>query len=287
VSIGSEEGDGHARQVAAAAAKPACGGGLGNKFRSLEKFQKNERRNSKKMKLVSRQRFLEAYSGVLTAVFAITVFGGFADARKALFDEIDVHRINVVEPNGTLRMVISDQARFPGSFVNGKEIARPDRQDTGMLFLNEEGTEMGGLTFDGRKDKNGEIQNNGHLSFDQYMQDQVFSLDAGQDGGKHYSVITFTDRGDYSIMDAFEAKKRIDALPAEQREEEWKKFMETHPGDANRIVLGRATDTSAVLKMRDKQGRDRLVIKVAVDGSPVIQFLDEGGKVVSQLPAAK
>ena len=62
---------------------------------------------------------------------------------------------------------------------------------------------MGGLTFDGWKDKNGKIQNNGHLSFDQYMQDQVFSLDAGQEGGEHYSVINFSDRGDYSVMDAF------------------------------------------------------------------------------------
>jgi hypothetical protein len=88
-------------------------------------------------------------------------------------------------------------------------------------------------------------------------------------------------------MDAFEAKKRIDALPAEQRQAEWKKFMETHPGDASRMVLGRAADTSAVLKMRDPQGRDRLVIKVAADGSPSIQFLDEGGRIVSQLPAAK
>jgi hypothetical protein len=239
------------------------------------------------MRFIPKTRFLEIYAGVLMAVFAITVFRGFADTRKTTFDEIDVHRINIVEPDGTLRMVIADKAKFPGSFVNGKEIARPDRQDTGILFLNEEGTEMGGLTFDGRKDKNGEIQNNGHLSFDQYMQDQVFSLDAGQDGNKHYSVIKFTDRGDYSIMDAFEAKKRIDALPGEQRQGEWKRFMETHPGDANRIVLGRATDNSAVLKMKDKQGRDRLVIRVAADGSPVIQFLDEGGKVVSQLPASR
>ena len=239
------------------------------------------------MRFASRQRFLEIYAGVLTATFAITVFGGFAESRKTVFDEVDVHRINIVEPDGTLRLVISDKAKFPGSFVNGKEIARPDRHDTGLLFLNEEGTEMGGLTFDGWKDKNGEIQNNGHLSFDQYMQDQGFSLDAGQEGAKHYSVINFTDRGDYSIMDAFEAKKRIDALPAEQRQAEWKKFMETHPGDASRMVLGRAADTSAVLKMRDPQGRDRLVIKVAADGSPSIQFLDEGGRVVSQLPAAK
>lgn len=239
------------------------------------------------MKLVSRERFLEIYAGVVTAVFAITVFGGFAGARKTTFDEIEVHRINVVEPDGTLRLVISDRARFPGSFVNGKEIARPDRHDTGLLFLNQEGTEMGGLTFDGWKDKKGVIQNNGHLSFDQYMQDQVFSIDAGQDGGKHYSLMNFTDRGDYSIMDAFEAKKRIDSLSAEQQQAEWKKFFETHPGDAHRIVLGRARDESAVLKMRDKKGRDRLVLQVAADGSAAIQFLDESGKVVSQLPAAK
>jgi hypothetical protein len=230
---------------------------------------------------------LEIYAGLLTAVLAITVFGGFEGARRTTFDEIEVHRINVVEPDGTLRLVISDQAKFPGSFVHGKEIARPDRQDSGLLFLNEEGTEMGGLTFDGRKGKNGEIQNNGHLSFDQYMQDQVFSIDAGQEGGKHYSLMNFTDRGDYSIMDAFDAKKRIDALPADQQGSEWKKFRETHPGDAHRIVLGRARDESAVLKMKDKKARDRLVMQVGADGSAVIQFLDESGKVVNQLPSAK
>lgn len=146
---------------------------------------------------------------------------------------------------------------------------------------------MGGLTFDGWKDKRGVIQNNGHLSFDQRMQDQVFSLDAGQEDGKRYSLMNFTDRGDHSIMDAFEAKKRIDALPAEQQQGERKKFMETHAGDAHRIVLGWARDESAVLKLKDKKGRDRLVLQVVADGSAAIQFLDENGKVISQLPMAK
>ena len=67
-------------------------------------------------------------------------------------------------------------------------------------------------------------------------------------------------------MGAFEAKKRIDVLPAEQR---------------------RASYRSAMLKMRDTQGRDRLVMQVAVDGSPSIQFLDESGRVVIQLPVAR
>jgi hypothetical protein len=184
-------------------------------------------------------------------------------------------------------MVISDKAEFPGSFFNGKEIPRPERQATGMLFLNDEGTEMGGLIYYGLKDKSGTIESGGHLSFDQYMQDQVFSVDAGQDGSKHYSLISIADRGDYPITEALEASKRIQTLAADQQQAEWKKFAESHPGDASRIVFGRANDASAVLKMRDRQGRDRLLIQVGADGSPVIILLNEEGKVISQLPGPK
>jgi hypothetical protein len=239
------------------------------------------------MRLVSHERFLAIYSAVLTAVFAITVFGGFRTSGRTTFDEIDVHRINIVEPDGTLRMVISDKAEFPGSFFNGKEVPRTDRQATGMLFLNDEGTEMGGLIYGGLKDKSGTVESHGHLSFDQYMQDQVFSVDAGQEGSKHFSLISIVDRGDYPITEALEASKRIEALPPDQQQAEWKKFAQTHPGDASRIVFGRADDASTVLKMRDRQGRDRLLIQVAADGSPIIRLLNEEGKVVSQLPTAK
>jgi hypothetical protein len=38
--------------------------------------------------------------------------------------------------------------------------------------MNDEGTEMGGLIFGGQKDSKGEIHHEGHLSFDQYDQDQ-------------------------------------------------------------------------------------------------------------------
>lgn len=60
------------------------------------------------------------------------------------FDEINVHRINVLEPNGTLRMVISDHAKLPGIIVRGKE--QPfSRPQAGMIFYNDEGSENGGL----------------------------------------------------------------------------------------------------------------------------------------------
>src|SRR5260370_4381924 len=80
------------------------------------------------MKVLTNQRFLTIYSGVLTVVFAVAILSGFSRVTKpTTFDEINVRRINVVEPDGTLRLVISDHAKLPGIMVRGKEqrFARP------------------------------------------------------------------------------------------------------------------------------------------------------------------
>jgi hypothetical protein len=136
------------------------------------------------------QGFLVIYSGVLTAVFAGTVIVACsAVTKKARFDEIDVERINVIEPDGKIRLVISDRAKFPGSFYDGSEVKRGDRQSTGLLFMNDEGTEMGGLIFGGAKGPDGEVSGNGHLSFDQYDQDQTFTVDAGQFGSTKRTML--------------------------------------------------------------------------------------------------
>jgi len=241
-----------------------------------------------------KERFLVIYSGVLTAVFAVTVFCGllhpisFANAdappKKVKFDEVDVQRINFQEPDGTLRLVISNKAKFPGAFFKNKEIPRPDRDANGMLFLNDEGTEMGGLTFGGVKRKDGQIVSDGHLSFDQYDQDQLFSIDAGQEGTAKRTSLQITDRGDYSLYASIDELLRIKTLPPDQQQEAFRKFAETHPGDHQRIILARGGDKSAVLRMKDTEGRDRIVMKVGADGVPILQFLNEAGKVIEQLP---
>lgn len=46
---------------------------------------------------------------------------GARDTRPATFEEIDVQRINLREPDGTLRMVVSNRTRFPGGMVKGRE----------------------------------------------------------------------------------------------------------------------------------------------------------------------
>ncbi|HEU5398350.1 MAG TPA: hypothetical protein VFV77_03650, partial [Gammaproteobacteria bacterium] len=81
------------------------------------------------MQFFASQKFLAIYSGVLTLVFAATVLSGFANSSDHVqLRELDVQRINVVEPDGTLRMVISDKADFPGAIFKGKELPHPDRK---------------------------------------------------------------------------------------------------------------------------------------------------------------
>jgi hypothetical protein len=236
-------------------------------------------------KLFSSPRFLVIYSGVLTIAFAVVVLAGFAESRqKQKFDEISVQRINVVEPDGTLRLVISDKAEFPGIIIKGKETPHPDRNTAGMLFFNDEATENGGLIFGGSKDKEGKVSSYGHLSFDQYEQDQVFSIDAGEENGQRTSELRVIDQPDHPITRDIETAARIAKLPKDQQEAAWRAYRATTPHAETRVVLGRSDDKSVALRLKDEQGRDRIVILVQPDGSPILQFLDERGKVTSQLP---
>lgn len=177
------------------------------------------------------QRFLVVYSGLLTLALAVIVLGGFTmHKQRANFDELYVHRLNIVEPDGTLRMVISNQARLPGSFVKGKEYPHPERKAAGALFYDNEGTEAGGLIYGSFLDKSGNPEEaNVHLSFDQYMQDQVFAVDAGREHDKKFSLIRIGDVGDYSILETIQANERIQKLPEDQRDAEWARFAKRSP----------------------------------------------------------
>ena len=81
------------------------------------------------MKVLSSPHFLAIYSGVLTLVFALTVWCGLAAMRDPTFGVITARRINIVEPDGTVRLTISNRADFPGGWIHKKESPRPDRRD--------------------------------------------------------------------------------------------------------------------------------------------------------------
>jgi hypothetical protein len=237
------------------------------------------------------RRFLAVYSGLLTLVFAVTVLAGFTRwSENASFDQITVRRINVVEPNGTVRLVISDKNEFPGLYVHGKEIPRPDRNDSaGMLFVNDEGTEDGGLIYGASKDTGKGPTSFSHLSFDQYDQDQTLVLGASLEEGKRASGVTVNDVGSYLITPEYVADaERVKAMPhGAVRTEAWAKFKEKYAGDAERGFFGRQQDDSVGVSLRDVKGRVRASLTVKSDGEPVLQFLDAEGKVTKEISGNK
>ena len=79
-------------------------------------------------KLEREVRFLKACvvgGTLLGAVLVLTAFT-LQNARQK-FGEIDVERINIVEKDGKLRMVISNEERQHPGIVNGKIISELDR----------------------------------------------------------------------------------------------------------------------------------------------------------------
>lgn len=232
------------------------------------------------------ERVLLAYSGVLTIVVSVLLITAFGPSKKADFDEINVRRLNVVEPDGTLRLVISNKAEFPGLIVKGREYPHP-RNTAGMLFFDDEGTENGGLIFGGSKDKAGKVTTWGHLSFDQYMQDQVFTIDAAEEDGQRSSQIKILDQPDYPITQVAEALQQVAKLPDDQRQAKLRQLLADKPQGHARLFLGKSRDKSVALRLKDVSGRDRLVIMVKPDGQPVLDFLDGNGKVIRELPDSK
>jgi hypothetical protein len=198
------------------------------------------------MKIVG-QRILVIYSAVLSTVFAVIMLTGAKAAQTQSFDEIQAHRINIVEPDGTLRMIISNRDRLPGVIVKGKESKAYDRPEAGMLFYNDEGSENGGLIFGGHQNEKGEVvDSGGSLSFDNYTGKQIVQFAGVEDKANHFTGLTVKDQ-------------------------------------SRRIWVGRTEDGIASVSLMDANGRKRIVIQVSADGTPSLEFLDEKGQVMQEL----
>lgn len=220
------------------------------------------------------QKALIAYSGALTAVFiGVMVSGAVQGIGPARFTEIEVERINVREPDGTLRLVISNQTSFPEIPYRGREVPHPNRDNAGMLFMNEEGTEVGGLVWGG-KNEDGVMSSGGSLTFDGYEQDQTVQIMGFQNGARRVSGLFVTDRPE-EPMD-FSVLERLDSIPAE---EQGAALAAANMGGSQRAFLGRQGSGASELVLRDAEGKRRLVLSVAADGAAQIAFLDETGAV--------
>lgn len=228
-------------------------------------------------------RFLKRYALVATlvcvALFSL-VFAG--QSNEQTFGEINVERINIIEQDGTLRMVISNQERQHPGIVNGKIIRRDYPRPPGMIFFNHLGDEMGGLVFG----ENGGIGHFGQLTFDKVRNDQTI--------GFRYLE---SDDGTYSTgLEVWQQPN----LPADVVQEKWdaansladetakeaaiQAMADSDELTTQRLFLGKWRNNAAVLALYDIKGNARIRLSVAADGMSKLEFLDEAGEVSYSVP---
>jgi hypothetical protein len=69
---------------------------------------------------------------VLTLILATTAFRA---VRADRLDELSMERLNIVEPDGRVRMVLANRARTPGPIEHGQTVGYPAGQRSGIVFL--------------------------------------------------------------------------------------------------------------------------------------------------------
>src|SRR5258706_10644757 len=139
-------------------------------------------------------RLLKGYALVMTALLGTVSVAAFRQAaQKTKFTEIDVERINVVEPDGKLRLVISNRARSIGPIYKGKPFGYPGGTRPGLIFFNDEGTENGGLTLTGQRRPAGTHASSPGLAFDQFNPHQVLTPPHSDEKGRKTTAITIAE----------------------------------------------------------------------------------------------
>ena len=234
-------------------------------------------------------RFLEGYAVLTTILLAVLSLAAFRQ-QKTRFGEIDVERINIVEPDGKLRMVLSNRPRSPGPIYKGQPFGYAGGSRPGIIFFNDEGTENGGLTFAGRQGADGRYSATSHFSFDQFNQDQVLYFQYVDENGTRRMGFTVADRADVDIMTAVKQRDSIVAATAEgpARTAALQAWGRQRPGGrpffAQRVYVGRDRARSALVDLADPEGRTRIRLKVDSLGNPSLEFLDADGRVTARMP---
>ena len=199
-------------------------------------------------------RILRAYTVASTAFLGFLAITAFRRANdKPRFEEIDVERINLVEKDGRVRLVIANSARSPAVVLAGKTLGKPGGR-AGMIFYNDEGDENGGLIFRGRK-VNGVVSAGEHLSFDRFGQDQVIVLAYQEEEGKHSQGLTIVDRPPQNELEINARRDTIQRMPEGPAKEaawkQWALWQGGAPFGAPRLFVGRDTRKAAVLDLKD------------------------------------
>ncbi len=241
--------------------------------------------------------FLRAFAlATVVGIFFIATTA-FNKTERTRFSEIDVERINIVEKDGTVKMILTNVARFP----NGKEQINkmPTNEDrkkrSGMLFFNEDGIECGGFIYDGKKLPNGHSAGLS-LTYDQYDGDQVMQLltQDYKEGDKRFvsSSLMFNDRPTKESQQKTGAMmKELDELGKKDPKAAQEKYnayvKDGLLGGSPRLMLGKSRSENNGLFLFDDKGMPKAMFYVDKQNNAKLDFFDDKGNVIASFPEKK
>jgi hypothetical protein len=239
-------------------------------------------------RLAKKLRFLEAYAALSSLALIVLLVSAYAPPAPRRVDVLDVERLNVLNEDGSPALVLAGRGKLPGPTFEGREypqeLSGGRTQASGMIFFNERGDEVGGLTYHGQLAGDG-YRASGGIMFDQFRQDQTVGVQYQDNGQSRSAGLNVWDRSpDVSIgrlLELVDARTRASGAALDSIEAEIAGFRGV--ASAHRIFLG-SRDRSAQLLIRDTEARPRIRLSVDADDVARLEFLDAEGRVVAVFP---
>ncbi|WP_235831851.1 hypothetical protein [Paenimyroides viscosum] len=218
----------------------------------------------------------------------------FNKSENTRFTEIDVERINIVEKDGTVKMIVTNVDRFPNGTdsINERETNTDRKKRSGMLFFNEDGIECGGFIYDGTKTENGHSAGLS-LTYDQYDGDQVMQLltqDVRKDDKRFVSsTLAFNDRPakesqarTAEIINELQELRKKDPKAADIKQKEYEE--QDLIGGVTRVMLGKSKSQNSGLFLFDDKGMPRAMFYVDKENNAKLDFFDDKGQTIASFP---
>jgi hypothetical protein len=199
--------------------------------------------------------------------------------KKIRFEEIDVERINIVEPDGRIALVLANKERLPGPVIGGKTYERVGLKSPGILFYNHKGDESGGLRT-ASSETNGKYVAGAGLAFDRYNGDEVIGMRYNEDDGNRTVVLRILDQPDAPPAEQKSNFERARTLPSGPERDALRRQAVAN----QRVLIGTSSDKAAAVSLFDGNGRPRIRLSVTVEGEAKLEFLDADGKPQQVLP---
>jgi hypothetical protein len=185
---------------------------------------------------------------------AAVLIGATAPLQNATFDRITAHRIDITEPDGKTRAILTDAAEAPGPMIHGHEGKRIVTIG-GLILFNKDGNERGGVgTLDGARGSFGATL----LDYDHTEALGMYRQTA-PDGTESATIF-------------------INDPPAKGMSPE-----QAASTNHQRIAL-QNPDGNAQILLSDTNGKPRIRLGVDKAGVARIEVLDADGKVVFHAP---